>query len=383
MSASLPAEAVGLDTEHVPSLAGFVMRVYGYVPTFLFGLLALGGYFIWTLYKNQESLLYHPVMHQLPPAYRHRRVSDMPAPYNSPADAQWGMSYEEAYVQAADGVRIHLWLIKAPASVDSKAAPTIVYSHANAGHIGFRLPLAKLITESLGVNMILWDYRGYGNSDGTPEEEGINMDATAVLSWAHEKPDLDNRLLVLFGQSLGGAVAMRSAVMHGDKIAGALIENTFTSLSDLVDILMPWLAPIKYWVLRMRWDTLSLAPNLTAPVLFLSGLRDELIPPAMMAALHSACLNSSDRSIHVVPDGTHNDTFMVGGAAYLQAIRDFISRVAQRRTGKGWKYQPAAVSAGATTTAAAAAAAAVPLDERPAPAEVAAAAVGTRADEEL
>jgi fermentation-respiration switch protein FrsA (DUF1100 family) len=145
--------------------------VFSSTPTLVWAGLFMFGAFLYNLHKNQNALLYHPV---LPGAPQFRRTSDNPPPYSSPAD--WGMPFEDVYMTTADRVRIHAWLVKAPPSLDHASAPTVVFFHANAGNLGFRLPNLKVLHDAVKVNVLIFDYRGYGNSEGTPDEPGLQLD---------------------------------------------------------------------------------------------------------------------------------------------------------------------------------------------------------------
>lgn len=122
--------------------------------------------------------------------------------------------------------------------------------------------------------------------------------------------------LVPFGRSLGGAVAISLAHRYSDNVKGIIVENTFLSIPDMVDVLMPWAAYIKHLVLRISWNSGELIKNLKHPILFISGDSDELVPPHQMRALYQNAGNSEYKDFYEVRRGTHNDTWVVGGDAY-------------------------------------------------------------------
>lgn len=288
-------------------------------------------FMLFNLYRNQNSILYHPTIPQIP----FKRIDETPAPFASPADEQWGMAFEELYLTSLDGTRIHAWHIPAPPEVDSSSAPTVVYFHANALHMGFRLGLARAMHRELRCNVLLSSYRGYGNSEGSPSERGIELDADAVLAWVTANPQVDKRKIFLYGQSLGGAVAIQQASVgnYAGQVAGLIVENTFTSISDMVDHLMPWLKIFKRLVLKLKWSSISVVHRVTSPMLFISGLRDELVPPSHMLQLHDAATNCEDKEIYTVADGGHNDTQQKAGEEYWLRILAFIERTLRRRLG--------------------------------------------------
>ena len=108
--------------------------------------------------------------------------------------------------------------------------------HGNAGNIGYRLPIGKILEDDLGCNVLMLQYRGYGLSTGTPNEKGLMIDAQTGLDYIRKRAELRNTRIVLYGQSLGGAVSIALAARNlkqGD-IAGMILENTFTSIRKMI-----------------------------------------------------------------------------------------------------------------------------------------------------
>lgn len=156
------------------------------------------------LYIKQDQLLYFPSIAGLP-----RHNQDNPRGYRSPADQK--VAFEEARIPCTDGVRIHAWLLWAMQGQDASQAPTILFFHGNAGNIGLRLPNAINMLLHLGVNVLLVEYRGYGDSDDVPPTEaGLKLDAQAALEWIQRHRKVDSSKIFVFGRSLGGAVAIRT-----------------------------------------------------------------------------------------------------------------------------------------------------------------------------
>jgi abhydrolase domain-containing protein 13 len=127
--------------------------------------------------------------------------------------------YDSITLVTSDGIKITGYLIRQETAEKTRAAPTILYLHANAGNMGHRLPIAKVLYRSLGCNIFMLSYRGYGLSEGTPSEEGIRIDAQEVLGYLIHHPDIDSRRIVLYGQSIGGAVALDLASRNPDKVS--------------------------------------------------------------------------------------------------------------------------------------------------------------------
>ncbi len=241
-------------------------------------------------------------------------------------------------IKCEDGVTIHSWLLYHPSSANNQELPTIIFFHGNAGNIGLRLPNAIHMYLNLQANIWLVEYRGYGDSDdAVVNEKGLKLDAEAVLKYAHDpNNNLSNvnvKKLFVFGRSLGGAVAFHFAKHAQDSkypLAGVLVENTFVSISTMVDHLMPYIAPLKALVLRIGWNSGEIAPTINVPTLFLAGARDELVPHSHMLELFTRMKNSKSGNLvrmHVVRKGTHNETWMQGGKEYWVAIKRFLHDV--------------------------------------------------------
>ena len=290
------------------------------------GLVAiLGG----VLYIKQDSLLYFPEIGGIP-----KQSSRNPRGYRSPEERQ--LPYESHMITCEDGVRIHAWLLLHNYSSKNPETkkPTIIFFHGNAGNIGLRLPNAMRMMQYLGANILMVEYRGYGDSDTVaPSEAGLQKDAQAALQFCQNHPYIDPYQVIVFGRSLGGAVAFHLADYAQRlqlPLAAIVVENTFLSVSHMVDQLLPFLTPIKPLVLKIGWNSYRLVPTLQTPTLYLAGLKDELVPHNHMQQLYQMQKQQSGTKhveLHVVPEGTHNETWLRGGPAYWDAIKRFLERV--------------------------------------------------------
>jgi fermentation-respiration switch protein FrsA (DUF1100 family) len=232
-----------------------------------------------------------------------------------------GESFETVWVPTRDGLRLHAWLFKVPAQ-SAAAVPTVLFLHSNAGTISHRLPNIRGLLERAGVNVFIVDYRGYGRSEGTPSEAGLRIDAEDALSWLRAREDIDPRRIVVFGRSLGGAVAVHLASARPLDVACLVLENTFTSVPDLVPALLPLLAPVRH-LSRNRWDSLATIATLRLPILFLSALADEMVPPAQMRALAAAAGKSSP-SITIIPFASGHHMDLPDQPGYYEKFRDWV-----------------------------------------------------------
>ena len=140
-------------------------------------------------------------------------------------------------------------------------------------------------------------YRGYSESEGIPSEPGLKLDGIAILEYIFSRGDIDTSKIFVLGRSLGGAVATYAVNNIKHEIAGLILENTFTSIDDLVDVIFSYLSILKPFVLRNHWQTQKLIQDINCPILFIKALKDELIPPRMMNELYIKAVNSKYRSV--------------------------------------------------------------------------------------
>ena len=200
--------------------------------------------------------------------------------------------------------------------------------HENAGNIGLRMDWFETMIRSLDVNILTVAYRGYSMSEGTPTEEGLKADGLDIMRYTRDNKDTlvaPGGNFYLLGRSLGGAVAAYVAThpdTPGDLFAGVVLESTFTSISDMVDVMFyPPVSTFKGSILRMDWNTRSLVPRLRLPVLYVSGDKDELVPHDMTLQLYDATTSAPLRLKYVVAGGMHNDSWEVGGTRYVGEIK--------------------------------------------------------------
>lgn len=230
---------------------------------------------------------------------------------DSPSD--YGLAFEEVHTTASDGIRLHGWLMKPP----SDPVAWLLFSHGNAGNISVRPRIAKPLVQR-GIAVLLYDYRGYGKSEGNPNEQGTYRDAEAMLAelLAHAP---DPKRVFLFGRSLGGGVSYELALRHPE-LGGIITDATFTSMPEMARRVFP--IPFVWRLVRNRYDNLAKAPQVRIPRFVMHGTADELIPYAMGEQLRDATVPPS-RFLAIEGAG-HNDTYAVGGSEYAEAVRRFI-----------------------------------------------------------
>lgn len=238
-------------------------------------------------------------------------LPDTPGRELTATPAQVNLAYESVIIPTADGVRLHGWFI--PAAEPGK---TLLFFHGNAGNISHRLD-ALAIFHRLDLNVLIIDYRGYGRSEGSPSEQGLYQDAEAAWRYLRREKGVAARDIVLYGHSLGGAVA---AWLAARQTPGALIvESSFTSIPDIAAELY-WFLPARL-LARLRYDTLENIRQVNCPVLIIHSRDDEIIPFEHGRRLFEAAREPKRLlAIH----GDHNGGFLLSQPRYEQGVRTFL-----------------------------------------------------------
>jgi len=272
------------------------------------------------LLLKQNSLLYQPA-----PGGTSRFVKDNPKGCRSPAE--YGLRHVAPRIVTADGVRLHAWLLLC---TDAPARPVILYLHGNAGNVGHRLDLFSKFVTTLNVSVLALDYRGFGNSEGTPSEDGLVADARAALAWLRTQSQVvDTSQIFVLGTSLGGAVGLSFHALDGEHVRGLIVENSFTSVADMALHAFPVLRPLRRLlvkpILANEFASASKVRLVRVPVLFIVGAMDEVIPPEHSTALYEGALAARFRDLKVLPGG-HNDLPYTCGPAYFKLIDGFMAQ---------------------------------------------------------
>ena len=228
-----------------------------------------------------------------------------------------GLTYEEVFFEARDGVKLCGWFIPA-----QQARGTMLICHGNAGNISNRLETIKLFNR-LGLSIFIFDYRGYGKSEGKTDEPGTYADAEAALMWIAEKQTLSHRDIVLFGRSLGGAVAGWLAREYMPK--ALILESVFTSIPDMGANLYPWL-PVRL-LAKFRYRTIDYIREVKSPVLIIHSPKDELVPFSQGIQLFEAAHEPRE---FLEITGNHNEGFLLSGTLYSAGLDAFISRYVEK-----------------------------------------------------
>jgi fermentation-respiration switch protein FrsA (DUF1100 family) len=235
----------------------------------------------------------------------------------------------EEWIETADGERLHAWLAlprtRAGAAGgatsnerpgDAMPSGAVIVCHGNAGNIELRLPLAEAFAE-MNFATLLFDYRGFGASTGKPSERGTYLDAEAACDRLAGDMGFAPDRIAVYGESLGGAVAIELALRR--KVAAVLVEDTFTSMSDIGAGLYPWL-PVRL-LLRVRYDSRSKIARLTMPVLVIHSPEDDLVPFELGQRLFEA---AREPKSFLSTGGGHEDRGFLQNEKWKASVRSFL-----------------------------------------------------------
>jgi fermentation-respiration switch protein FrsA (DUF1100 family) len=235
--------------------------------------------------------------------------SDVPSP-----DAVGLVRVESVRFTTSDGITLNGWFVP---SLLPQASWTMVVFNGNGGNRALRAPFANALA-TRGLNVLLFDYRGYGDNAGTPTETGLIADAHAARAFLLSRHDVDGRRIVYFGESLGAAVAI--ALATKDPPAGLILRSPFTSMIDLGRLHYPWL-PVR-WLVRDRYLSIDRIARVTCPVLVIAGDRDGIIPIEHSRRLYERVPTA--KTFVTVPGAGHNDRALLDGSTMIEAVLRFI-----------------------------------------------------------
>ena len=256
--------------------------------------LALAG----LMYAFQDKLLYFPGS----------RMG------KTPQDAE--LPYEDVWLTTREGTRIHGWFVPREA-----ARLTVLFSHGNGGNVSHRLETLRIFHD-LGASILVYDYSGYGLSEGSPSERATQADARAAWDWLVRERGVAPDTIMLLGRSLGGAVSAglaRELAEEGVSPAGFVMEGAFTSVPDVAARIYPWL-PVRL-LARFEYDAVKDLANVRVPGLFLHSPQDETVPFEVGVELFQA-YEGPKRFVEL--QGSHSWGFMESGRLYIEAMDAFV-----------------------------------------------------------
>lgn len=234
----------------------------------------------------------------------------------TPSDVQ--LTYEELRLPVGNGW-IHSWWIPSL----NPQAPVVLYMHGNGSNLGDLVNRAERFHQ-WGYGVLLFDYRGYGRSSGPfPNERRVYEDAAVAWAYLTEQRNIPADQIVLYGRSIGGAIALYLAKRHPNA-AGVILESPFTSMRAMVERQFPLpLIPLD-WLLTQEFDSLSRVRSLSMPMLLLHGTADTVVPPAMSQELYDAL--SANKTLVWIEGAGHNNMPSVGGDRFAAAIQQFVEQ---------------------------------------------------------
>ncbi len=206
-----------------------------------------------------------------------------------------GLAVEDARFEADDQTRLHGWYVPCD---DARAV--VLYLHGNAGNITDRTDVLRILHRDVGATVLILDYRGYGRSEGSPNERGILADARAARAWLAQRENIAEDQIVLLGRSLGGAVAVDLAAKDGAR--ALVLESTFSSMPDVASHHYRWL-PVR-WLMRTRLDSASIIGAYHGPLLQSHGRTDTIVPYRFGERLFEAA--NEPKELITFPVGDHN-----------------------------------------------------------------------------
>jgi len=252
---------------------------------FVLGLLLLN---IW-MYFQQPNMTFYPS----------RELDQSPA--------SWGLDYDDVTLNTADEVQLHGWYLPSPQSEQ-----VLLFFHGNGGNISHRRDSIEIF-HRLGLNVLIIDYRGYGQSEGTPDEQGLYQDASAAWRYLTDQKGFANDQILIFGRSLGGAIAARLA--SGVQARGLILESTLSSARDFARDVFPILS--RLILTRYDFNTVAYIQHVNYPVLVLHSPEDEIMPFHLGEKVFQAA-HEPKRFVRM--QGGHNDGFLQSQPGYEQEL---------------------------------------------------------------
>ena len=239
-----------------------------------------------------------------------RRSIYFPAAEYEAVPEDYGLSAETLEIPSAGGVRLAGWWIR------GNGATALLYFHGNGGNISHRLERTKMLVDTLGLDVFLVDYRGYGKSSGAPDEAGLSADGEAIYEAARARGFAPQRI-VPFGESLGGAVAIETALRK--PVRAIVLEAPFLSIPKMARTIYPFLPS---FAVRTKFDNESKIARLHIPKLVVAAEKDDVVPFEQARRLFE--LAREPKQFFVIRGAAHNNTYIVGGKEYLEVWSQFL-----------------------------------------------------------
>jgi len=221
-----------------------------------------------------------------------------------------GLAFEDAWFQTEDDVKLHGWFVAA-----DQPSGYVLFAHGNAGNLSDRVALIRTLSESLGLSVMIFDYRGYGRSQGSPSIQGILKDGRAARQWLSQRADIKPDQIILMGRSLGSSVVVHMAAEQGAR--ALILESAFSSLTDVADHAYPWL-PARL-LLKQDIKADELIRHYHGPLFQSHGTVDRIIPIELGRKIFAAA--NEPKKFLSLPGLDHND---LPHSGYYQEIGQFL-----------------------------------------------------------
>ncbi len=228
---------------------------------------------------------------------------------------QAGFDFEDIYFVTQDHVRLNGWLVKSAQM--PQAAATILYCHGNAGNIGDRIEKLQDFS-NLGVNVFIFDYRGFGKSQGRPTEQGMYRDALAAYDYLASREDIAKNRIVVYGASMGGVAAVDLA---SQRMVSALIaDSTWTNAADMSQTIFPF---VPSFLLTVQLDNANKIKEINVPKLFIHSSDDQTVPFRLGQKLFAL---APEPKKFVQISGSHAQAYSVSKDVFLAQVEQFLDQ---------------------------------------------------------
>ena len=213
------------------------------------------------------------------------------------------------------------WVAAEPKLARPEKAKVLLYLHGNYGNVGDNAAHAARLS-TYGVNVLIPDYRGFGDSSGPfPSEPRVYEDAETAWQWLLREKHYTPAEIVIYGHSLGGAIAIELASQHPDA-GGLIVESSFTSVLEMSRLNPKFRLLPMSWLVTQRFDSIDRVGSLKMPVLFIHGNADHVVPLFMAQQMYARV--PGQKALAIIPGGGHDNCAVVGGDLYVTAVRQFV-----------------------------------------------------------
>lgn len=234
-------------------------------------------------------------------------------PAGFPPSSTYAGEVEEIWLKTSDGVRLNTFYRSNPASKQA-----LLLLHGNAENIGYGLGQMRALAK-VGVNILALDYRGYGKSEGKPNEVGVYRDADAAYDYLVQERHFRPDDIVLYGHSLGGAVAINLASRR--PCGGLIVQSTFTNAAAMTREIFA--LPLVGHLVKSRFDSVRKIRDVHCPILVVHGTKDDVVPFAMGQKLFDAA--PEPKRFYQMEGAGHNDLLAAGGEGYVDTLKQFFA----------------------------------------------------------